>query len=889
MADTREKLDTVRMPPQSLEAEAALLGSLLLDKEAIWRVTDVLEAKDFYKAIHRDIYEATLEVLGRREAIDVLSVANRLKEKNQLEGIGGNAYLASLVNTVPTASNAAHYAKIVHRKRIHRDLIEASHRISELGYKEEEDLESILDDAEKTIFAVAQSSLAQEFLPVRKSLESAWERIEKLHAGGGALRGVSTGFPDLDAITNGLQRADLIVLASRPSLGKTSLALDIARNVALKENLPVGFFSVEMSQEQVVDRLISAQASVDLWRLRAGRLSDEGEDNDFVRIRDAMETLSKIPLYIDDVASPTVMQLRAMARRLQAEHGDLGLVVVDYLQLIVSNNRSESRVQEVSDISRSLKALAKELNVPVLALSQLSRAVEMRSDGVPKLSDLRESGCLAGDTLIMRADTGERVPIKELVGKRDVLVYSLGANLKLHPAAVSSIFSSGRKQVYELTTRSGRTIRASANHPFRTIFGWKRLDELAAGVRIALPRELPSPNQHTPLCDDEIVLLAHLIGDGCVLARQPIHYTSADDENIRVVREAADRLFGIAPRTVRQENWYHVYLPSPHRTARGRRNPIVRWYHELGLAPVRAPEKKIPDAVFRLGEDRIRLFLRHLWATDGNISWKRIPGRKPAAAIYYSTTSHLLATQVQHLLLRLGIQSTLRIILQGKYHPSRQIHIEGSPMQLRFLERVGSHGARGVDVGNIIAALRAIAPNPNTDSIPREVWQFAIEPAKYAAGASWRELSARIETAYCGSTLFKAGLSRERMGRVATALASRPLLQLAESGVFWDAIESITPLGVEEVFDATVPGTHNFVANDIIVHNSIEQDADVVMFIHREDRVKRNTNRKNVADIMIEKHRNGPTGKVELYFNEETASFRSVAKHFEGESDQNVF
>lgn len=396
------------MPPQSLEAEAALLGSLLIDKEAIWRVVDYIEPKDFYKASHRMIFEAALEVLGQREAIDVLSVSNRLKEKSQIDEIGGMSYLTSLVNTVPTASNASHYARLIHRKRIHRDLIEASHRIAELGYKEDGDLESVLDDAEKTVFAVAQSSLAQEFLPVKHSLEDAWHRIEKLHAGDGALRGVSTGFPDIDNVLAGLQKSDLIVLAARPSFGKTSLALDFAKNVALKENVPVGFFSLEMSQEQVIDRIVAAQAGVDLWRLRTGRLSDKGENNDFDRIREAMETLSKIPLYIDDVASPTVMQIRAMSRRLQAEHGNLGLVVVDYLQLIRGHDQAESRVQEVSQISRSLKAMAKELNVPVLALSQLSRAVEMRSDAVPKLSDLRESGSIEQDAdvvmFIYRAD-----------------------------------------------------------------------------------------------------------------------------------------------------------------------------------------------------------------------------------------------------------------------------------------------------------------------------------------------------------------------------------------------------------------------------------------------------------------------------------------------------
>lgn len=882
MADTSQRIETVRMPPQSLEAEAALLGSLLLDREAIWRVADVIEAKDFYKAVHRTIYEAVLDVLGRREAIDVLSVANRLREKQQLDEIGGTAYLTSLVNTVPTASNASHYAKIVHRKRIHRDLIEASHRISELGYKEDADIESVLDDAEKTVFAVAQSSLAQEFRPVKRSLDEAWQRIENLHAGGGGtLRGVSTGFPDLDNLLSGLQKSDLVVLAARPSLGKTSLALDIAKNVALKENLPVGFFSIEMSQADVVDRLLASQASVDMWRLRTGRLSDKGEDNDFARIRDAMEALSQIPLYVDDVASPTVMQIRAMARRLQAEHGGLGLVVVDYLQLIRGHEAAESRVQEVSEISRSLKALAKELNVPVLAISQLSRAVEMRSDAVPKLSDLRESGCLAGDTLLMRADSGELVPIKELVGKGTIPVFSLDEDWQIHRTTISNVFSSGRKQLFELTTRSGRTIKASANHPFRTLAGWMRLDGLVSGTRIALPRELKPLQPQNPLSDDELILLAHLIGDGCILPRTPYHYTSADRQNLGIVGQTARTLFGISPRVVRQENWWHLYLPSPYHFTHRRRHPITTWFTKLGLERVRAPGKRLPGALFTCGEQQIRLFLHHLWATDGNISWKRLPERRPAAAIYYATTSSALASQVQHLLFRLGILATLRTVPQGRHRPVYQLHVQGRDQQLRFLKLVGSYGERGAVVPALIQALASIVPNPNLDTIPSDAWRLLVAPAKVAAGYSWRDLSLSIHAAYSGSSLFQAGLSRERMARIATALDSSALRALAASGVYWDEVVSITPLGVAEVFDATVPETHNFVANDIIVHNSIEQDADVVMFIYREDKVRKNTDRKSVAEIMIEKHRNGPTGKIELFFDEPTVSFRSIAKHFE--------
>ncbi|MEK7082442.1 MAG: replicative DNA helicase [Patescibacteria group bacterium] len=393
-----EKTGGVRMPPQDTDAEISVLGSLMLDKDAIFRIADTIGPRDFYKPVHQEIYEAMLDLFGRREPIDVLSVTSRLREKKKLEEIGGSAYLATLVNSVPTASNIEHYGTIVKRKRLLRDLIEASAHIAQLGYREADDVEQLLDQAEQKIFGIAKDSLRQEFFPVGTALDAAWERIERLHKGDGALRGVSTGYPDIDNYLAGLQRSDLIVLAARPSLGKTSLALNIARNVAVEEQKAVGIFSLEMSREQLVDRLIAAEAGVDLWRLRTGRMRDGGAENDFTRVRDAMDTLSKAKLFMDDSPSPTVMELRAKARRLQAQH-DLGLIVIDYLQLIRGHGRTESRVQEVSEISRSLKGLAKELNIPVLAVSQLSRAIEIRgTNAKPKLSDLRESGTIEQDS-----------------------------------------------------------------------------------------------------------------------------------------------------------------------------------------------------------------------------------------------------------------------------------------------------------------------------------------------------------------------------------------------------------------------------------------------------------------------------------------------------------
>jgi replicative DNA helicase len=385
-----------KLPPQSLEAEKSLLGCLMLDKDAILKVADFLRAEDFYKKIHQQIYQVMLELFERGEPIDLLSVANRLQEKELLEEIGGNAYLTELINSVPTAAHTVNYAQIIQRKRILRDLIEASHDIALLGHNESEDIDVILDKAEQRIFSIAQRGLTQHFVPVKATLEEAFERIDKLSKKKGLPRGLPTGFPALDNILAGLQKSDLILLASRPAMGKSSLALNIAANIAIEEKVPVGIFSLEMSMDQVVDRLIAAQAGVDLWRLRTGRLSDKGDDNDFIRIQQALGMLAEAPLFIDDSPSPTVLQMRAMARRLQAEHG-LGLIIIDYLQLVQPRNPSESTVRQVTEISRSLKALARELNVPILALSQLSRAVEQRSPQIPRLADLRESGSLEQD------------------------------------------------------------------------------------------------------------------------------------------------------------------------------------------------------------------------------------------------------------------------------------------------------------------------------------------------------------------------------------------------------------------------------------------------------------------------------------------------------------
>jgi replicative DNA helicase len=385
---------TFRIPPQSLESERALLGSLLLKPDAIHDVGDLVRPESFYAEKHRIVFEGMLELSARGEPIDLLSLGERLENKRVLERAGGRAYLADLAASSPAPGNFHHYAELVSRKHIMRALIEASHEITESCYDESRDVPEVLDSAEKAVYAIGNASVAHKFVAVADKAMATMERIEAMSKNEGGIRGTPTGYPDLDNLLSGLHPSDLIILAARPSVGKTSLALDIARNAAVRHNVPVGIFSLEMSADQIIDRMLSAESFVNSWKIRTGAVHAE---DDFTKIRDALDTLSKAPIYIDDKPGNNILSMRAVARRLKRERG-IGLIIVDYLQLMAPTNtrNSDSMVQQVTEISRSLKSLARELDVPVLALSQLSRAVEQRG-GKPRLSDLRDSGSIEQD------------------------------------------------------------------------------------------------------------------------------------------------------------------------------------------------------------------------------------------------------------------------------------------------------------------------------------------------------------------------------------------------------------------------------------------------------------------------------------------------------------
>jgi replicative DNA helicase len=651
----------------------------------------------------------------------------------------------------------------------------------------------------------------------------------------------------------------------------STLALDFARAAAIKHHMATVVFSLEMGRNEITMRLLSAEARVPMHTMRTGQMNDD----DWARLARRMSEVADAPLFIDDSPNMSLMEIRAKCRRLKQRH-DLKFVIIDYLQLMSSPKRVENRQQEVSEMSRSLKLLAKELEVPLIALSQLNRGPEQRTDKRPLLSDLRESGCLTEDTTVLRADSGAPVTFGELMrnGWDGVLAWSLTEQHRMIPAPITNVFSSGTKEVFLLRLASGREVKATANHPFLTFAGWTALGDLGVGDRVAIPRRSPEPiGAGLGWSAHRIGLLAHLIGDGCVIRKQPVHYTSNDEENLAFVETAVAAEFGISPRRVAQKTWWHVYLPSPEHCTHGRGNPIHDWFRELGIEYLHSYEKHLPAVLYSANDAEVCLFLRHLWATDGCV-W--IPPDMGTAKVYYASASRELADGVTQLLTRLGIVARIKQVQKAGYRPNYHVVVADGPSLRTFCERVGVHGRRGETAKELANLLAGRTVNTNVDTIPIQVWEL-VKDERVQAGLTERQFQAAIGTNYCGTTLYKSCPSRERLLRCADVLASDLLREVATSDVYWDKIASIEPQGPQAVYDATVKGTQNFIANGINLHNSIEQDADVVILLHREDAYEKESPRAGEADLIVAKHRNGPTATVTVAFQGHYSRFVDMA------------
>ncbi len=472
-----------QMAPHSVEAEEAVLGSILLNPEALFDVASFLQADDFFIVRNGWVWEAIVRLQERNEQIDYITIVEELRQQERLEEIGGAAYITYLINHTPSSIYAETYGRIVERAAIRRRMLDAASRIARLAHEESADINDVIDQSEAALFAVTERRLRKDLVPIRNAISDYFDRIEYLYSQDQEALGVPTGFSDLDQLLGGLQKSDLIIVAGRPGMGKTSWLLSAALNAA-RAGARTAIFSMEMSNEQIVQRLVSSETGINSHNLRLGKL-DEREWALFI---EATDKLSGLRVFLDDTPALSPLQLRSKCRRLFSEHG-LDMIMIDYLQLMSSGTGyNENRVQEISFISRHLKQVARELNIPVIAAAQLSRAVEQRQDKRPQLSDLRESGCLAGDTLIHLPDSGQYVPVRELAGQTEFNVTSLNAETwKLEAGNVTQAFCTGVKPVFRLTTRLGRTVRATANHRFLTIEGWKRLDELTVEEHLALP------------------------------------------------------------------------------------------------------------------------------------------------------------------------------------------------------------------------------------------------------------------------------------------------------------------------------------------------------------------------------------------------------------------
>ncbi|MFB9733176.1 replicative DNA helicase [Ornithinimicrobium kibberense] len=904
-----------RLPPQDVAAEQSALGAMLLSKDAIGECSEIIKPVDFYRPAHERIYEAVVDLFSRGEPVDAITVADELTKRGELTRVGGTAYLHQLIAGVPTAANAAFYAEIVAERAVLRRLVEAGTRIVQIGYGGG-DVEEIVNTAQAEIYAVADKRGGEDYHALADLIQPTTDEIEHNASSTGEMVGVPTGFNELDELTNGLHAGQMVIVAARPAVGKalaldtplptpsgwttmgevrvgdqllgadgrpttvvaatevmhdrpcyevefsdgsvitadaehlwdlslgedaepatvtttdvkravaegarvsvarpegdldaatwtvtavtpvtsvpvrclqvdddrhlflagrsmipthnSTFALDIARAAAIKHGLPTVVFSLEMSRTEITMRLLSAESEIPLQNMRKGNM----RDRDWTRLAETQGRIHDAPLFIDDSPNMSLMEIRAKCRRLK-QRNDLKLVVVDYLQLMSSGKRVESRQQEVAEFSRALKLLAKELEVPLIALSQLNRGPEQRTDKKPQMSDLRESGCLTADTRILRADTGSEVTMGELheSGERDVPVWSLDESLRYVRRHLTHVFPTGTRPVFRLTLTSGKTVRATENHPFLTYDGWKQLGDLRAGDRVAVPRHVPAPEKHEPWSDDDQVrTLARDLGSG------------------------------------------RLDLP--------------------------------PDTAAHMSKRQIGLLLGSLWNLGGAV--RIVDG----GVVIDWTGPAALADHMSRQLLRFGI-STRRRSMTG----TATLAVVEKDDQRRFLREI----APLVDLGPEAAPALALVEAGEIRTEPRAVLD---RPAPL-----WQEMARVLEQDTTGGAL----------ATVVDVLDTEDFDLAAVNDVLFDDVVSVELDGVEEVFDATVLGNHNFVANGIAVHNSIEQDADVVILLHRESMYERESPREGEADVIVAKHRNGPTDTVVVAFQGHYSRFTNMASNF---------
>jgi replicative DNA helicase len=866
------------LPPQNREAEVAVLGSMLVEKESLLKALDILREDDFYEETHQRIFSAIRALHDRNVTADVVTVGDELEKGGRLAGLGGRAALFELTNLVPSALHVEHYAKIVREKSILRQMIAIARGVVDESHSSTEEAQTLLDTAQQRFFVLSQDRAARGMVSASTLMQSAITTLEKLAESSKYVTGVSTGFSEWDKMTSGLQPSNLIIIAGRPSMGKTAFCLNVAEHVAIKDKRPVVFFSLEMSEQEIGLRLLCSQARINVRSVREGFLSRKS----WPTITNVASQIASAPLFFDFSTSPSILDIRGSARRwaheLKQKGTPLSLIIIDYIQLLHGGNRIESRQQEISEISRSIKGLARELHVPVIALSQLNRRPEDKGrEGRPQLSDLRE--CVTGDSLVTLAD-GRRVPIESLVGETP-RVLAVSPHGKVLASTAEKVWRVGHRRVVRVKTASGRAITVTPDHRLLTFDGWRRVAQIPVGERLAVPRCLPEPETVEQWPDARVELLAQLMGDGSYLVHQPMRYTTASEDNSRAVAQAAQEQFGATVKRVPGRGQWHQLLISGNGN-RWHPAGLGRWLKELGIFGQRSHEKRVPESLFRLGHRQMGLFLRHLWATDGTISLRG--GGVGGPNVSYCTNSPGLSQDVASLLLRLGLVARIASVAQGKYRPAFHVHLSGADTLRTFLQKVGAFGPRVEPARRLAESLKGKTANTNVDTLPPVVFD-RVRDLMRQGGISHRDMAALRGTSYGGTSHFNFAPSRQTVGHYAALLEDHVLMEQSQSDLFWDPVVSIEPVGTAAVFDLTVPGPASWIGNDIVSHNSgaLEQDADVVAAIFREEVYKRDDpDIKGKAKLFVLKQRNGPIGDIDLNFISEFTKFADPAP--EGET-----
>lgn len=857
----------VKIPPHSIEAEQAVLGGLLLHAASYWEIADAVTEKDFYRNDHRLIWRTITELMEEGGAVDVLTVGRALEHMGQASRGLDTAYLAELAESTPGVSNLRAYADIVRERAVLRQLIDVAGRIADSAFAPEgRKSAELLDEAERAVFQIAEDRpKAGGPEGARDLLKRAVERIDRLVASKNAITGLASGFPDLDNYTSGFQESDLVIVAGRPSMGKTAFAMNLVENALMvDEPRPVLVFSMEMPAEALIMRMLSSLGRINQGHMRSGQLTDD----DWPRLASTMTLLRDRPLFIDDTAALTPNEMRARARRLAREHGRLGMIVVDYLQLMRVAGTSENRTGEISEISRSLKALAKEMSCPVVALSQLNRSLEQRPNKRPQMADLRE--CVTGDTRALLAD-GTPVPVAALAGS-SAWVWSVDAAGCLRRSEAPQVWEAGRRPVLRVALASGRELRCTPDHRLRALWDWKTAGDLRPGDRIALARQLPEPTHPDRWPEHEVILLAHLVGDGSYVKGQPLRYTTGSEENSRAVADAAQAMGSRVKRYPGRGNWHQLVISG--NGNRWHALGVGKWLKELGVFGQRSHEKALPAGLFRLGNDQLALFLRHLWATDGSVT-VAASGR---VRIYLASASRQLVDDVALLLARFGIVGRIRHARHGDGRGWFTLDVSGVADQCRFLDTIGAFGPPAAAAVAVRARLEAVARNSNVDTLPVEVFDY-VKRAMARRGISQRAMAAGRGTAYGGSSHFSFAPSRETLETYAEQLDDDRLRALLTDDLFWDRVVAVEDAGEASVYDLTVPGDACWLAEGIVSHNSgaIEQDADVILFVYRDEVYNPESADRGTSEIIIGKQRNGPIGMVRLAFVGHLTRFESLA------------